>query len=154
METIEFVQINHHIKCISNLLNVFSMCSYLLVRIIRPCTSLHTINNRQWTFMNNMTILTYYWIGPFRSMSWYSLTPQPSANSIDFMVSGFPIIKKCTCNHYNLIIYFISIVLEVDMDFAHMWNNRHKIEKSIYFLSYMILCKDIMGISRMSEALC
>ena len=51
-----------------NAFQTSSMCSYVLVRNIGLCTSLHTMNNRQRTSMNNMTILTYYWIGPF--MSW------------------------------------------------------------------------------------
>ena len=99
-----------------NAFQASSMCSYMLVRIIGLCTSLHTMNNRLWTFMNNMTILTYYWIGPF--MSWYAFSPQPAANNIDFMVSGFPIITKCTLNHYNSFIYFLWIVLEVIMQFC------------------------------------
>ena len=112
-----------------NALQTSSMCSYMLVRIIGLCTSLHTMNNRQWMFMDNMTILTYYWISPF--MSWYSLSPQPSANSIDFMVSGFPIITKCTLNRYNLFSYFLSIVLEVTMEFRSkvwQWAYNRKID--------------------------
>ena len=99
-------------KCIWILLNVF-------LNFGSPISSmykLHIMNNRRWTFMNYMTILTYHWIGP--CISRYSLSPQPSTNSIDFMVTGFPIEANCMLNHGNVFIYFLSIVLEVTMEFC------------------------------------
>ena len=91
-------------KCIWSTLNVFLHFGSLY----RSMASLHTMNNCQWTFMNNMAILTYHWIGP--CMSRYSLSPQPSMNSIDFMVTGFPIKTNCMPNHGNVFMYFLSIV--------------------------------------------
>ena len=83
--------------------NAFQTSSMCLIHLIDLCTCLHTMNNHWWTFMNNMTILAYYWIGLF--MSWYSLSPQPSTNSIDSMVNGIPIETNYMLNHYNLLIF-------------------------------------------------
>ena len=102
-----------------NAFQTSSMCSYILVPLIsmyKPTyhEQLHTMN------FNNMTILTYCWIGPF--MSWYSLSPQPSMLSIDFTVKRFSIKTNWMLNHYNFLIYFLSIVLEDTMGFCSwMW---------------------------------